>query len=98
MTSTLDDFPTVDEVNAALDEIKNSMINMDNLYTKEEADAKYRSKNDLIYKEAIDVPFENVRNSDGVLEVKIKMSRGTRLVGTITDDAGMVKKFDFMFD
>ena len=41
MASTLDDFPTVDEVNAALDEIKNSMVNMDNLYTKEEADNKY---------------------------------------------------------
>ena len=32
MASTLNDFPTVDEVNAALDEIKNSMVNMDNLY------------------------------------------------------------------
>ena len=71
---------------------------MDNLYTKEEADNKYRSKTDLTYKKAIDIPFENVQDSSGMWEVKIKMNRGTHLVGTITNDAGVVKEFDFIFD
>ncbi|KAK8845753.1 hypothetical protein M9Y10_020671 [Tritrichomonas musculus] len=51
LATTLNEFPTVDEVNEALDELKNNMVNMDNLYTKEEADNKYRSKNDLNYGE-----------------------------------------------
>ncbi|WP_295163663.1 hypothetical protein [uncultured Brachyspira sp.] len=50
------------------------------------------------YKESIEVPFENVKDVNRKDEVKIKMTRGTRLVGTITDDAGVVKNFDFLFD
>ncbi|KAK8880947.1 hypothetical protein M9Y10_003653 [Tritrichomonas musculus] len=95
LASTLNEFPTVDEVNTAL---KNNMINMDNLYTKEEADEKYRSKNDLIYKDAVDVPFENVQDSSGSWEVKIKLIRGIRLVGTISNNDGFVKEFDYLFD
>ena len=48
MTSILNDFPTVDEVNEALDEIKNSMVNADNLYTKEEANNEYSIKS-IVY-------------------------------------------------
>ena len=44
---------------ASLEKLKNNMINMDNLLSKEEADNKYRSKSDLTYKEAIDIPYEN---------------------------------------
>ncbi|WP_289705106.1 hypothetical protein, partial [Bacteroides acidifaciens] len=98
LATTLNEFPTVDEVNEALDELKNNMVNMDNLYTKEEADAKYRSKNDLIYKESIEVPFENVQDSSGTWEVKIKLNSGTRLVGTISNNDGFVKEFDYLFD
>lgn len=48
MTSILNDFPTDDEVNEALDEIKNSMVNADNLYTKEEANNEYSIKS-IVY-------------------------------------------------
>ena len=48
LATTLNEFPTVDEVNEALDELKNNMVNMDYLYTKEEADNKYSTKS-MIY-------------------------------------------------
>ena len=59
---------------------------------------KYREKNDLIYKESIEVPFENVQDSSGMWEVNIKLNRGTRLVGTISNNDDIVKEFDFLFD
>ena len=60
---------------------------------------KYREKNDLIYKESIEVPFENVQDSSGMWEVKIDMGNTTtRLVWTFIDDAGVVHNFDFLFD
>ena len=60
---------------------------------------KYREKNDLIYKESIEVPFENVQDSSGMWEVKIDMRNATtRLVGKFTDDADVVHNFDFLFD
>lgn len=34
MTSTLDNFSTVDEVNEVLEKVKNSMVNMDNYLEK----------------------------------------------------------------
>ena len=48
LATTLNEFPTVDEVNTAIDELKKNMANMDNLYTKEEADNKYSTKS-IVY-------------------------------------------------
>ena len=48
LATTLNEFPTVDEVNEALDELKNNMVNMDNLYTKEEGYNKYSTKS-MVY-------------------------------------------------
>lgn len=44
ITTALNDFPIVDEVNTTLDELKSCMVNMVNLYTKEEAGNKYATK------------------------------------------------------
>ena len=67
-------------------------------YTKTESDNKYREKKDLIYKDAVNVPFENILDSGGRWEVKIKMTRGTHLVGTICEEDGVIHNFDFIFD
>ena len=91
LATTLNEFPTVDEVNTALDELKNNMINMNDL-------SNYRLKTDLIYKDAVDVPFENVQDSSGSWEVKITLTSGIHLVGTISNNDGFVKEFDYLFD
>ena len=44
MTTALNDFPIIDEVNTALDQLQSGMVNMDNLYTKEEVNNKYATK------------------------------------------------------
>lgn len=53
-------------------------------------DNSLREKLDLTYKDSIDIPFENVKDSSGQCVVKIKIQNNTRLVGYIIDEEGFV--------
>ncbi|KAK8847260.1 hypothetical protein M9Y10_019846 [Tritrichomonas musculus] len=59
-------------------------------------DNSLREKLDLAYKDAIDIPFENVKDRCGKYEVKIKIENNKSLVGYIIDEEGWVQNFDIL--
>ncbi|KAK8853643.1 hypothetical protein M9Y10_017204 [Tritrichomonas musculus] len=67
MTASLNDFPTIDEVNSALEQLKETMIDKENLYTKDKADQRYVLKNEKYTSDKIILDSEGLISFDTTL-------------------------------